>query len=158
MILPQDPVLFDVDDLDKKILQQLLSDSRKSYQEVARELNVSGGTVHVRMNKLKEAGVVKGSKLVIDMPKLGLGIVAFVGINLLTAKDYTAAVEQLNKLPEVIEVFYTTGKYNLFAKVVTKGMRELHYFLIEKLQPIAEIQSTETLVALDAPIEREVRL
>ena len=83
----QQPI-YPLDKLDREILRKLLEDSRKSYQEIARELIVSGGTIHVRTGKMKEAGVIKGSQLVIDYQRLGLEVTAFVGINLASAGDY----------------------------------------------------------------------
>jgi len=149
---------FRLDDLDKKILTKLVLNSRTSYQEIARELIVSGGTIHVRINKMKEAGVIKGSKLVLDVGKLGLEFQAFVGINLVNARDYKPVLEKLKSLPEIVEVHYTTGGFSLFAKVLTKNSKEFHLFLIEKLQSIQEIQSTETIISLDNPICKEVTI
>ena len=113
-------ISFNLDDLDKKILAKLILNSRTSYQEIARDLIVSGGTIHVRINKMKEAGVIKGSKLVLDVAKLGLEFQAFVGINLVNARDYKSVLEKLKCLPEIVEVHYTTGGFSLFAKVLTK--------------------------------------
>ena len=147
-----------LDELDKKILEKLLSDSRTSYQEIARDLIVSGGTIHVRINKMKEAGVIKGSKLVLDVGKLGLEFQAFVGINLVNARDYKTVLEKLKDFPEIVEVHYTTGGFSLFAKTLTKNSKEFHLFLIEKLQSIQEIQSTETIISLDNPVCKEVTI
>ena len=150
----QQPI-YPLDKLDREILRKLLEDSRKSYQEIARELIVSGGTIHVRTGKMKEAGVIKGSQLVIDYQRLGLEVTAFVGINLASAGDYQVVLPKLQKFPEVTEVHYTPGEYSLFVKIVTSNTRELHLFLIEKLQSIKEVQSTETLISLDNPIARD---
>jgi len=149
---------YPLDKVDREILSRLLSDSRRSYQDIARELIVSGGTIHVRTNKLKEAGVIRGSRIDVDFTRLGLEVTAFVGVNLSSAKDYQTVLPKLRKLPEVVEVHYTTGQYSLFVKIITKSTRELHLFLIEKLQAIKEIQSTETLISLDNPIQRDPAL
>lgn len=146
---------YQIDKVDREILTRLLNDSRRSYQDIARELIVSGGTIHVRTNKMKEAGVIKGSQITVDFSKLGLDVTAFVGINLRSAKDYHTVVPLLKMLDEVTEVHYTTGQYSLFVKIVTRNTRDLHLFLIEKLQSIQEIQSTETLISLDNPILRD---
>ena len=144
-----------LDSLDCNILNQLLKNSRKSFQEIARELVVSGGTIHVRVNKMKEAGIISGSKLQVDFSKLGLGVCSFIGINLNSAKDYQAVLKQLTNIDEVVEVYYTTGQYSLFVKVIVGNIKDFHLFLVEKLQSISQIQSTETFISLDNPINRE---
>lgn len=146
---------YQLDEVDREILKRLIEDSRTSFQEIARELIVSGGTVHVRVNKMREAGIITGSKMKIDFTKLGLEVSAFVGINLRSAGDYKSALDKLDVLPEIVEVHYTTGNYSMFVKVLAKNTKELHLFLIEKLQAIPEIQSTETLISLDNPISRD---
>jgi len=148
----------ELDNLDREILSQLQQNSRKPFQEIARELNVSGGTVHVRVNKLKDIGVITGSKIIVDPLKLGYDVTAYIGINLHNAGDYKIVINTLKQLPEVVESHYTTGSYSLFIKVLAKSTHGLHDFLIEKLQKITEIQSTETLVSLEKPIDRDVPL
>ncbi len=146
---------YEIDNLDLKILGKLQNDSRKSYEEIARELVISGGTIHVRVKKLKEQGIIKGSKIIIDYKKMGFDICAFIGINLHTAKDYKIVISKLEVFPEIIESHYTTGKYNIFTRLMVRDMGHLHRFLTEKLQNIKEIHSTETLLSLDIPIDRD---
>ena len=146
---------FQLDDTDRGIIRELLKDSRKPYQEIADKLKVSQGTIHVRLTKLKEAGIITGSKLSIDYEKLGIGVVSFIGLNLRSAKDLNLVLENLNYFDEVIEVHFTTGQYSLFIKVVAKTTRDLHTFLIEKLQKIEEIRSTESFISLDQPIKKD---
>jgi Lrp/AsnC family transcriptional regulator for asnA, asnC and gidA len=149
---------FKMDDLDKRILNKLVVDSRMSYQEIARELVVSGGTIHVRIKKMKEAGIIKGSKLLIDVRKLGFEFHAFVGINLVKARDYSTVLEKLKEFPEVVEVHYTTGQFSLFVKTLSRNAKDFHLFLIEKLQSIQGIQSTETIISLDNPVNKEAKI
>jgi Lrp/AsnC family transcriptional regulator for asnA, asnC and gidA len=149
---------YEIDRLDKQILGELLKDARRPYLEIARKLKVSGGTIHQRMEKMKELGVVKGSKIIIDYKKLGQGMVVFLGLHLHNAKDISRVVKKLQKLDEVTETHYTTGNYALLTKVIVRDIDHFHNFLTKKLQVIEEIKSTESLINLDSPIERDLDL
>lgn len=145
----------EIDEIDRRILVALLRDARRPYQEIAGELHVSTATVHGRLQRLKEMGIVTGSKLSVNFEKLGLEVTAFIGVNLASAKDFNNVLENLKMFPEVVDVHYTTGGYSMFIKVVVKTIKELHLFIAGKLQGISQIQSTETLISLDNPIRRE---
>ena len=149
---------YKIDNLDIKILSILQEDSRRSYQEISRELVVSGGTIHVRVNRLKELGIIKGSRIILDYPKLGFDVTVFIGINLHNAGDSSSVLNKLKKMDEITEVHYTTGSYSLFIKAVLRSTLGLKTFLVEKLQLIEEIQSTETLISLDGPVSRDIQL
>ena len=145
-----------LDQLDKDILKALLKDSRTSFEEIARKHIISGGTVHVRVNKMKEAGIIKGSKIIVDAQKLGFEVCCYIGINLVNARDSATVIKLLKQLTQVVECHYTTGKYSLFIKIVVENTRALHLFLQEDLQSIEQIQSTDTLISLDCPIYRDI--
>jgi len=147
---------YEIDNLDRQILDVLQQDARRPFQLIAKDLIVSGGTVHIRVNKLKEAGVITGSKIRVNPEKLGYDVCAFVGINLQNARDYRVVIEELKQMPEILEAHYTTGKYNIFVKILAKSTRGLHHFLIEKLQEIPQVRSTETFISLQMPINRDV--
>ena len=149
---------YELDNLDRQILEELRADARVSFQDIARRLVVSGGTVHVRVHKMREAGIIKGFKVILDTEKMGYDVCAFIGINLHTAGDYPIVLEKLKNLPEIIEIHYTTGGYSIFIKVLTESTRGLQHFLIDKLQKFDEIQSTETLISLDRPVEGKIPL
>ncbi len=87
---------------------------------------------------------------------LGYDVCCFIGINLKSAKDYTEALARLQELDEVVEAYYTTGHYNIFIKVMTRSIDELHALLTSRIQTIDQIQSTETLISLHNPIARQV--
>ena len=83
---------LEIDNLDIQILSQLMKDATKPYTEIAKELIISGGTVHVRMKKLVDMGIIKGSHLIIDPKKAGFDITAFLGIYLEKGSLYKDAV------------------------------------------------------------------
>jgi Lrp/AsnC family transcriptional regulator for asnA, asnC and gidA len=148
----------EIDQLDRQILALLMENAKMTYAEIGRKLFVSGGTIHVRMKKLEEAGVVKGQQLLVDHEKLGFDVVAFLGIYLDKSSLYAEVSEQLKKIPEVVSAHYTTGLYNIFAKIVCRDTNHLREVLHDKLQKISGLQRTETFISLEASIERPVAI
>lgn len=144
------------DNLDKNILRTLMDNARVSYAEIAKANQVSPATIHVRVEKMRKAGIIKGAKLKVDARQLGFDVTCFIGIILKQAGDYPRALTKLEALPEVTEAFYTTGQYSIFIKVMVRTIDDLQRLLIEKIQPIDEIQSTDTLISLQNPISRDV--
>lgn len=146
-----------IDDLDRDILNALMNDARIPYAEMAKRFNVSPATVHVRVEKMRAAEIITGTEVVVNPKLLGYDVCCFIGINLNAARDYHSALAKLNELDEVVEAYYTTGAYNIFVKLMCKSIEELQHVLIDKLQAIDEVQSTETLISLQNPISRNVR-
>lgn len=145
------------DNLDRGILNALLDNARIAYAELAKQFNVSPGTIHVRVEKMKQAGIIKGTRVDIDPKQLGYDVCCFIGIILKSAKDYPSALARLEALDEVVEAYYTTGHYSIFIKVMCRSIDHLQQVLINKVQTIDEIQSTETLISLQNPIMRPIK-
>ena len=147
-----------LDELDYQILDVLIKDSRTPYLEIARKCHVSGGTIHVRMNKMQEMGLIKGTKLILDMSKLGYDVCCFIGIFLNKASSYPDVLEQLKDIKEIVELHYTTGAYSIFIKVMCKSISNLQDLLMNRLQVISGVQSTDTFITLSQPIDRNISL
>ncbi len=152
------PSDFQIDNTDLQILSLLMQDAQTPYTEIAQKIYVSGGTVHVRMNRLREAGIVKGSQLIIDFTKLGYDIKAFLGIYLQKNSLYDKVASQLKKIPEIVELNYTTGNYSMFVKIICRDTQHLREVLHDKIQRIDGIERTETFIALDESINRPMNL
>ncbi len=147
---------IEIDKLDLQILALLMEDANMPYTEIGKKINVSGGTIHVRMKKLEATGVVKGSALIIDQTLLGWDIVAFLGIYLDKSSMYDQVAAELKEIPEIVNVHYTTGIYSIFAKITCKDTAHLKRVLHDKIQKIAGIQRTETFISLEESISRSV--
>ena len=147
---------YEIDNLDKSILAALTENARIAYAELAKKFAVSAGTIHVRIEKMKQAGIIEGTKVVLNEKALGFDVCCFIGINLKHAKDYPDTIEKLQALDEVVEAYYTTGNYSIFIKLMTRSIDHLQMTLINKVQAIEAIQSTETLISLQNPINRDV--
>lgn len=146
----------EIDALDKQILAKLIEDGKMPYTDIAKQLYVSSGTIHVRMKKMEQIGIVKGSSLTIDYHKLGYDITAFLGIHLDKSSLYDEVAEYLKQIPEVVEANYTTGLYSIFAKIICKDTNHLRLVLHDKIQKIPGIQRTETFISLEQSINRSV--
>ena len=146
-----------IDDLDRDILNALMTDARVPYAEMAKRFNVSPATVHVRVEKMRASQIITGTEVIVNPKLLGYDVCCFIGIYLYAARDYHSALEKLNQLDEVVEAYYTTGAYNIFVKLMCHSIEELQHVLINKLQAIKEVQSTETLISLQNPINRNVK-
>ncbi len=149
---------YQIDNLDGQILNALSKDARLPFTELANQLKVSHGTIHQRVQRMMDLKIIKGTKVVVDYHKLGMDVTTLLGIHLKSAKDQSKVVEKLKTFPEVIEVYYTTGAYALIIKIINKNIKDFHLFLSEKLQGIAEIQSTESFLCLDVPLERSLEI
>ena len=149
---------YEIDGLDREILNYLLQDARTPYLEIARNLKVSGGTIHQRIDKMKEAGVIKGSHLDIDHEIVGLGVTILIGVHLHGARTVASVIEQMHRLPEVVDAYYTSGTYALIIKVHVANIKDYHRFLVDHLQKIDEIRYTESFICLDQPISRPIQL
>ncbi|HYC39773.1 MAG TPA: Lrp/AsnC ligand binding domain-containing protein [Chitinophagaceae bacterium] len=149
---------LNVDKLDLQIIQHLMEDAEISYARLGKKLFVSAGTIHVRIRKLRQAGIVKGTRLKVDLKKLGYDVIAFIGIYLKESSLYDAVAKELHKLPEIVRVNYTTGNYSMFAEVICKDIVQLRTVLHDQLQKIRGIERTETFISLEESIHRNVRI
>jgi Lrp/AsnC family transcriptional regulator for asnA, asnC and gidA len=146
---------IELDDLDKKILILIVDDARKPFLEVARECNVSGATIHQRIQKLTNAGVIKGSEFILDNEKIGYETCAYMGIYLKNPGQFTDVAASLKKIPEVVECHYTTGQYDLFIKLYAKNNQHLLSIIHKKLQPLG-LSRTETLISFKESFRRHL--
>lgn len=135
----------DLDQLDEKILKLIVENARVPFLEVARECGVSGAAIHQRVQRLTNLGIIKGSEFILDAEKIGFETCAYVGIFLTSPSTFTNVVEELEKIPEVVECYYTTGQYDLLIKVYAKNNKDLLRIIQSELQPLG-LSRTETLM------------
>ena len=149
---------YQIDNIDRGILSELMINAKVPYTEIAKKLIVSAGTIHVRMKKMEEAGIVKNSRLHINYELLGFDLTAFLGIYLEKGSTYTDVIQQLNLIPEIVEAHYTTGVYSIFAKIRCKNTKHMRQILNEEIQSIKGIQRTETTISLEQSIDKHIIL
>ncbi len=149
---------LNIDKLDLQIIQEMLENAETPYAELGKKLFVSGGTIHVRIKKLEEIGIVHGKRLSVNLKKLGYDITAFIGIFLEKSSLYDSVAEELQKIPEIVRLNYTTGNYSMYIEVICKDINQLRNVLHDQLQKIKGIERTETLISLAESFNRNVEV
>ena len=147
-----------LDKLDMQIIQAMMMDAEISYADLGKQFFVSGGTIHVRIKKLEELGIVQGKRLAVDLKVLGYDVIAFIGIYLEKSSLYDSVAEALQKIPQIVRLNYTTGNYSMFAEIVCKDIQQLRFVLHDELQKIKGIERTETFISLEESFARNVRI
>ncbi|HCZ36462.1 MAG TPA: transcriptional regulator AsnC [Cytophagales bacterium] len=149
---------FEIDNTDLRILEILMQDAKRPYTEVAKRVNVSQGTVHVRMNKMEDAGILEKTTLKINYAKLGYDITAFIGIYLEKSALYEMVLAKLKSIPEITNIHYTTGNYSMFVRIHCRDTNHLKEVLHDKMQQVEGIERTETMISLEESLDRNLKL
>jgi len=149
---------FQIDSTDKQILDLFMLNARTPITLIARKLKISGAAVHQRLKKMTDAGLIKGSTFSLSPQGLGYLSLAFVGIqvNLSTGKTHHEIFERIVNIPEVVECHSITGKYSYLLKIYAHSNEHLKKILVEKIQSIIEVTSTETFLSLEEGFNRNL--
>ena len=146
-----------LDSLDRQILKLISQDARIPFLEVARACNVSGAAIHQRVAKLTNLGIIKGSQFIIDPEKIGYETCAYMGLYLKDPENFDHVVEELKKIPEVVECHSTTGGFDMFIKIYAVNNHHLLEILHDKLQPLG-LSRSETIISFNAAINRQLSM
>jgi len=148
---------FKLDEVDHQILDMLIENTRTPFTDVAKKLLISAGTVHVRVKKMEEAGIIEGSSLTLDYKKLGYSFIAYVGIYLQNTSQTKFVLQRINEIPYVTVAHITTGKFNIFCKVRARDTNHAKD-IIFMLDDIDGVYRTETMISLEESINDKKRL
>jgi len=148
---------FKLDDVDHQILDMLIDNTRVPFTDIAKKLNISAGTIHVRVKKMEEGGIIKGSSLTLDYKKLGYSFIAYVGVFLQNTSQTKFVLERINIIPFVTVAHITTGKFNIFCKIRAKDTEHAKE-IIFMLDDIEGVYRTETMISLEESINDKKRL
>ena len=148
---------YKIDEIDHQILDMLIENTRIPFTDIAKQLVISAGTVHVRVKKMEEAGIIQGSSLTLDYKKLGYSFIAYVGIFLNNTSQTQFVLARINEIPYVTVAHITTGKFNIFCKIRAKNTTHAKE-VIFKLDDIEGVYRTETMISLEESLNDKKRL
>lgn len=144
-----------IDELDKEILNALNKNARMSFRQVAKKLRISPTTLHNKVKKLENSGVLKGYIPLIDTESVGYNLTAIISLRVNQEKDIEVQ-EAISKLPQVGAIYEVTGDWDLILICYFKGRKDLTYFLKKEL-PLANIERAITHLVLKV-VKEEKRI
>lgn len=142
------------DSLDLKILGMLSNNARKPFLEIARETGISGAAIHQRIQKLHAAGIIVGFRTEIDPSAVGYQTCAYIGFILNDPTKHEEVIRRLREIPEVVDCHFTTGEYDIFAKIYARNNTHLLDIIHNKLS--FDLGRTETLISFKEVFKRPI--
>lgn len=137
-----------LDAVDARIVESLVADGRQSVNELARAVNVSRATAYQRLARLQERGVILGFSARLDPAKLGRALSALVLIRVEQPR-WREVVPELLALPGVEWLGVTAGDFDFALVVRARGVEDLRDVVLERLQAMATVRSSETVLLLE---------
>lgn len=118
----------ELDEIDRTIIKILQNDARTSYRKIKDEIKISIGTIHNRIAKLKEAGIIEGYTLKLNNVKLGYKLTFLIRIQI-DGKHTEEVLSEVSEKPEVCTVFHTTGEQSAVLICRFKESDDVHDFI-----------------------------
>ncbi|WP_026934034.1 Lrp/AsnC family transcriptional regulator [Christiangramia echinicola] len=139
-----------IDALDKRILNHLQQDSKKTNKEISNDLGLSVTAVYERIRKMERAGVIRGHVALLNPEMVEKGFMVLCQIKLTQhKKDFLTKFEkEVTSLPEVIECLHVSGDFDYILKVLVKDMDAYREFLVTKLTTLDHIGSTKSIFTI----------
>ena len=147
-----------LDAIDRKILKFLIQNARMPYLEIARECGISGAAIHQRIHKLTESGIIRGSYMEVNPKALGFGVCAHILITLKDPKLMEKTVEELERIPEIVEAHFISGKGSIQVKLYCQDNEHLMHTVYDKVLRLQGIATTETTISLREVFRRPINL
>lgn len=141
-----------LDAKDRKILALLSQDASLSYVELGKEVHLSPPSVHERVKKMKNEGVINGIVARLDSDKIGRPLLAFIHVDT-TSWAVTRSILSLKALPEIEEIHTVAGDSAMLLKVRTQNTRSLES-LLEVIHSIEGFKGTRSYIVLTPHLER----
>ena len=148
---------FKLDEIDLQILDMMIDNTRVPFTDIAKKLLISAGTVHVRVKKMEDQGIIMGSSLSLDYEKLGYSFIAYVGVYLNKTSQTKFVLERINDIPYVTVAHVTTGKFNIFCKIRAKDTKHAKD-VIFMVDDIEGVYRTESMISLEESLNDKKRL
>jgi Lrp/AsnC family transcriptional regulator, regulator for asnA, asnC and gidA len=144
-----------IDAVDLKIIDILGKDSSTTFVDIAKQIGVSDATIHIRVRRLREAGIIGNFTISVDNNRLGYDHLAFMGINVEPgfAEDVT---NDLSSLHEILEIHEMHNRFDLLLKIRAKDLNELRDIVVNKVRTLPHILETDLMTILKTRKEEQM--
>lgn len=155
---------YDMDDIDRALLQFLQTNARVTSAELARRVDLSPPGLQKRIRRLEDSGVISRYTAILDREQIGYDMLCFVQVNL--QRHEVDVVENFKRvvqtMPEVLECHHVTGEYDYLLKVIVRNRKHLEQFILQTLTPVKGMDKIRTSLALseikattELPVDKE---
>jgi Lrp/AsnC family transcriptional regulator, regulator for asnA, asnC and gidA len=144
-----------LDAIDLKLIDLLSNDSSATYVDIARQIGVSDATIHIRIRRLREMGVIGNFTISVDNNRLGYDHLAFIGIDVEpgSAEQVTNC---LSSSDEILEIHEMHSKFDLLLKVRAKNLNELKDIVVNKIRILPHVLEAELMIILKTRKEEQI--
>lgn len=144
-----------IDAVDLKIIDILGKDSSTTFVDIAKQIGVSDATIHIRVRRLREVGIIGNFTISVDNNRLGYDHLAFMGINVEPgfAEDVT---NDLSSLHEILEIHEMHNRFDLLLKIRAKDLNELRDIVVNKVRTLPHILETDLMTILKTRKEEQM--
>lgn len=136
-----------IDDLDMKILAELVKDANISVPRMSKKINVNSSVVYSRIKRLAKRGLIKKFTIVVNEEALGFNVKAIIGLSM-DSKLRDNVLAELFKVSEVREIAEVTGRFDILVTIAARALDEMHRLISDKIGRIEGVQKTETFVEM----------
>ncbi|NIJ50848.1 Lrp/AsnC family transcriptional regulator [Dyadobacter arcticus] len=150
--------IIKLDQIDRKVLEILQTNAKITNAQLSKEIGLSPAPTLERVKKLEQSGIIKSYHAQLEPEKVGLGVSTFVQISLVGHRKAVTEsfVEKIQAIPEVIECHHITGTGDFLLRVISKDISTYQKLMLEKINEIEEVASTQTMVILSTFKESKV--
>lgn len=144
-----------LDEVNLRILDILGRDASRPFVEIAKELEISDATVHIRVRRLLAAGILRKFTIATDNVLLGYDHLAFIGININegSADEVIASLSQFDEILELHEIY---GQFDLLLKIRAKSLEEMREIVANKIGKVPQITEAELMTVLKTIKEEQM--
>lgn len=150
-----------LDEIDKKLLNILQTNSRVTIRELSEQLHLSTTPIHERIKKLEKGGFIKQYITLVDPKKIGKKLIVYISVSLNkhTKDDIDEFEKQMHKMDEVMEAYYISGSSDFLLKVYCTDMDDFHEFITRKFSVIGNItQFFSSFVMSESKVKQSFNL
>ncbi|HNX20355.1 MAG TPA: Lrp/AsnC family transcriptional regulator [Acidobacteriota bacterium] len=142
-----------LDAMDRRILDILQRDARRSRAEIGQDVGLSAAAVHERIKKLERSGVIKGYAALLDPERAQCDLLAFVEVFIDEPQHEGVFLQEVARIGEIQECHRVTGKATCILKVRVRHRRALQRLILDRINAIPGVRGTETVVVLSTTKE-----
>ncbi|MFN3362553.1 Lrp/AsnC family transcriptional regulator [Allorhizobium sp. NPDC080224] len=141
-----------LDRIDRKIIACLLDDASLNNAELAERVGLTAAPLSRRLARLYSSGIIRQA-IVVDAPRVGLGLQAFVEITLdrTTPQVGERFIDHVGKLPEVVEIHAVAGGFDFLLKISVRDMTDYKRLIWQEFDRLAEIKTIRSTMVFDSP-------